>query len=83
MPAVLGLALILGLGLLLTSSSPRKGLPQRRSARRDDPDESLSELAARDPIEALRRYGTPEDAVRLGGNGIDLGGLGYHAPGER
>ena len=43
-------------------------------------DRSPNELAADDPVEALRRYGTPADAERLGEQGVDLGGLGYRPP---
>ena len=35
------------------------------------------ELALRDPVEALLRYGTPADAARLAEQGQDLSALGY------
>lgn len=82
MPAVLGIALILGLGLLLGSSSARNATPRRLARPDTDWDESPSELAAHDPIEALRRFGTPEDAARLGGMGADLDSLGYRTSGR-
>jgi len=45
------------------------------------PDErSPSALAADDPVEALLRYGSPEDAARLNEQGVDLGELGYRPP---
>lgn len=41
--------------------------------------EDPSDLAARDPVAALSRYGTPDTAEYLGetGRGGDLHGLGY------
>ena len=56
------------------------------SAKRRDPpppalpdERSASELAADDPVEALLRYGTTDDAARLADQGVDLGGLGYRS----
>lgn len=40
-------------------------------------DESPIELADRDPVEVLLRYGTPETAEHLRQQSIDLGALGY------
>ena len=48
----------------------------------DKEEESPTELAERDPIDALLRYGTPADAARLAEQGVDLSGLGYEAPRE-
>lgn len=45
-------------------------------------DRSPTELAADDPIEALLRYGTPDDASHLADQGVDLGALGYRPPGD-
>jgi hypothetical protein len=42
--------------------------------------ESPSELSLRDPVDALRRYGTPADAARLAEQGTDLSALGYRPP---
>ncbi|MDQ3145145.1 MAG: hypothetical protein M3Q57_09765 [Pseudomonadota bacterium] len=43
---------------------------------REDP----AELAERDPVEALLRHGTPDDAARLAEQGVDLEALGYRPP---
>ncbi len=90
MPPLLGIALIVGLGLLVGSSAVRSGgerpaRPRRRIAPSSDPfpDESATELAARDPLEALRRYGTEADAARLAESGVDLAALGYRPPHRR
>ena len=40
------------------------------------------ELALNDPIEALRRYGVPEDAGRSAEDAINLKGPGDRRPGE-
>ena len=37
-------------------------------------------LVARDPLDALARYGTEADARRLEQEGVDLAGLGYCHP---
>lgn len=39
-------------------------------------------LAVSDPVEALKRYGTPEVADQLRARGIDLAALGYRDGGE-
>ena len=69
---------ILLVGVLLARRKP--AAPPRR----DDSDaelvaleDSASELAMRDPVEALLRFGTPADAERLARDGTDLGALGY------
>ena len=70
----LGIVLLIVLGARHRNrSAPPLSLPP--------PDEpSPSELAADDPVEALLRYGTPEDAARLKEQGVDPGELGYRPP---
>lgn len=79
MPLVLGLVIIVGFTALLAGSTssrqPPRGRPRRST--NDTGGESVTELASRDPVEALRRYGTSDDAARLSQQGVDLGGLGY------
>lgn len=81
MAPLLGIGLITGLALLLGSSTARLGrTPARRLPRRPEPqieEETIAELIASDPIEALRRYGTPQDAARLAERGVNLAALGY------
>jgi hypothetical protein len=60
---------------------PRPPAPLDPDSLREE--ESSSELALRDPVEALLRYGTPADAARLSDQGIDLGALGYRPPGAQ
>lgn len=57
-----------------SGARPLTGPPIPRGS---DDFESTSELALRDPIEALQRYGTPADAARLAEQGVDLAALGY------
>ena len=47
--------------------------------------EDRSDLASRDPVEALLRYGTPNTAAHLRetGRGDDLHGLGYRDASSR
>lgn len=47
-----------------------------------DEEESPSDLVMRDPVEALLRYGTPQDTARLSEQGADLSALGYRTPDE-
>ena len=72
---LLMLAIVIGVALASRRSPPAEHLP---SSLADDL--SPSELAVVDPVEALLRYGTPDDVARLGEQGIDLGGLGYRSP---
>lgn len=53
---------------------------RRRASTPPPPHETFEEELARDPIGALGRYGTPEDAERLRAQGIDLEALGYRPP---
>jgi len=46
-------------------------------------EETVTDLAARDPVEALLRYGTPADAERLADEGVDLSALGHRPTPER
>ena len=76
------IALLIILALLGLAAAAAKGgsPPAPPRPRRPDPvevDESPSELALRDPVEALLRYGTPADAARLADQGQDLSALGY------
>ena len=79
------LLLILAL-VALAAAVVQQGGPDARPLPRSsvpppfDDDESPSELALRDPVEALRRYGTPADAARLTEQGNDLSALGYRPP---
>ncbi len=41
---------------------------------------SRFDLSFHDPVEALLRYGTPDDAARLAEQEVDLKGLGYRPP---
>lgn len=54
---------------------PRRMCPPAPEPAGEDP----SDLAARDPVAALLRYGTPDtaDTLRESGRGDDLHGLGY------
>ncbi len=60
----ISIAVIVVLALGLGASARREPQP-RRFAPLDPPpeDETPSELALRDPVEALLRYGTPADAA--------------------
>ena len=79
--AILFVGLILLVGVLAGASGARATKPPSRITADPDPDEPTpSELALEDPLEALRRYGTPDDAARLSGQGVDLGALGYRPP---
>ena len=76
------IALLIILALVALAAAAVRGdspsAPPRPT--RPDPlvlDERPSELALRDPVEALRRYGTPADAARLAEQGQDLSALGY------
>lgn len=60
-----------------SGAPPEPGLPAPPQF--DEP-ESPTELALRDPVEALLRYGTPADAARLAEQGTDLSALGYRPP---
>jgi hypothetical protein len=74
------IALLIILALVaLAAAAARGGSPAARPRRPAplDIDESPSELALRDPVEALLRYGTPADAARLAEQGQDLSALGY------
>ncbi len=77
----ISIAVIVVLALGLGASARREPQP-RRFAPLDPPpeDETPSELALRDPVEALLRYGTPADAARLAEQGVDLGALGHRPP---
>jgi hypothetical protein len=57
--------------------SAARALPRAPIPPRSDEFESPSELALRDPVEALWRYGTTDDAARLAEQGVDLTALGY------
>ncbi len=75
----IGIGLIVVLTLALGSSARRKAAPPITPLEPAD-DETITEFAASDPVEALLRYGTPEDAANLKAQGVDLGGLGYRPP---
>lgn len=74
------LMLAIAIGVALSAgrrSPPAEHLPSLLAD-----DLSPSELAVNDPVEALLRYGMPDDAARLGEQGVDLGGLGYRSSKE-
>lgn len=62
-------------------AGPSKPQARPRTAEQKVEEEPLS-LAQDDPVEALRRYGTPETAEQLRAQGVDLAGLGYRPPSE-
>ena len=66
-------------GLIRGSSSPVR----TRSSESDPPQGDAYELAQADPVEALSRFGTPENHEELLEQGVDLRGLGYEPPSER
>ena len=73
------LAAVLAIAIGESASRARPAAPPAEPL----PDEpSPTEFAAEDPLAALVRYGTPDDAARLGEQGVDLGGLGYRPGGE-
>lgn len=57
-------------------------VPKAQQPGHEDEFDDMSEFAGEDQLEALVKYGVPEDAARLAGQGIDLGALGYR-PDER
>lgn len=67
---------VIALAVGATAAPPAK--PRRPEPEPEDP----MTLADRDPIEALRIYGTPETADQLRAQGIDLAALGYREGGE-
>jgi len=76
----IALLIILALVALAAAAARGESPPAPPRPIRPDPldiDESPSELALRDPVEALLRYGTPADAARLAEQGQDLSALGY------
>jgi len=82
------LILLVFLIVAIGVASARRGAPTRPPLMIPPPidpgadEESPVELSQRDPVEAMLRYGTPEDAARLIGQGVDLSTLGYRPPGE-
>lgn len=74
--AILFVAIVMIAGA--ANSNRRSDLPPPLQPQSPSP----TEFAAQDPVEALLRYGTPEDADRLARQGVDLGALGYRPPGE-
>lgn len=62
----------------------RERRQRRRERLRADaappPRDTVLDEIERDPVHALARYGTPEDAERLIAQGIDLEALGYRPP---
>lgn len=76
--------ILLGFGIAIGvfMSAGRRAPPVEIASEPLAEDLTASELAAEDPVEALLRYGTPADVTRLGDQGVDLGGLGYRAPGD-
>lgn len=89
--------ILLGLAVMLilyqVSLSPeeraliRKDRERRRRKRAADPapappgDDLMPQIEC-DPVQALARFGTPEDTERLMAQGIDLEALGYRPAGE-
>ncbi len=72
--------LVLAIAIGVALSASRRSPPDEHLPSLLADDRSPSELAAEDPVAALLRYGTPDDAARLKEQGVDLGGLGYRAP---
>ena len=76
----IALLIILALVALAAAAARGDSPPAPPRPIRPDPvdiDESPSELALRDPVEALLRDGTPAGAARLAEQGQDLSALGY------
>jgi hypothetical protein len=78
---LLVLALVALAAAVVRQDAPRAPpLPRQAAPPVPDAMESPSELALRDLVEALLRYGTVADAVRLAEQGTDLTALGYRPP---
>ncbi|MEO5972578.1 MAG: hypothetical protein ABIP91_04355 [Sphingomicrobium sp.] len=78
-PISIAVIVVLALGLGASARRP----PQPRGPAPLDPppdDQTPSEIALDDPLEALLRYGTPADAARLAEQGVDLAALGHRPP---
>lgn len=67
---------VIALAVGATAAPPAK--PRRLEP---EPEDAVT-LVDRDPIEALRIYGTPETADQLRAQGVDLAALGYQEGGE-
>lgn len=86
----IGIGAVVILALALAGSTRRREPSQGSEAdlaeELDGPFEGepdASALALDDPLEALTRYGTADDAARLAEQGVDLSGLGYRPPEAR
>ena len=71
--------LLLAVAALGGPGASRKRSRRKRPLAAAPAEENPSDLAARDPVEALLRFGTPDTAeyLRETGRGDDLHGLGY------
>jgi len=58
----------------------RRERARRRADAAPPPRDAVLDEIERDPVHALARYGTPDDAERLIAQGIDLEALGYRPP---
>lgn len=72
---------VIGIGVAVGQSPDRRG-PNSVAPPEPSEEPTPSEFALQDPVEALRRYGTPADAARLAEQGVDLTALGYRPPTE-
>src|SRR5690349_600965 len=80
MVVILFFVLIVAVIAIGALAGPRRPAPSRNHVTSDESELTPSELAASDPLEALRRYGTSADAARLIHEGVDLSALGYRPP---
>ena len=65
---------------LLGQDRERRQRERRRADAAPPPRDAVLDEIERDPVHALARYGTPDDAERLIAQGIDLEALGYRPP---
>jgi hypothetical protein len=70
----------IGIGIATGTGHMRSGKVGGNKPPARLPEPTPSELEQIDQLEALRRYGTSEDAARLRDIGIDLGALGHRQP---